>query len=1045
MLTFTKFMQSEAKKEVMKNLLKKAIAFFFVFSLLQVPVKAYWVWSPEQGKFVNPDGVSQDSAEEQYDYAMQFYKEKNIDEALKQLENLIKKYPAARIASEAQYRRATIYEEKGDFWKAYHVYKDLVESYPHSDRIEEVMEREFRIGNLFLSGKKARWMGLEILPSLPKSVQVFQHIVQTSPYGPYGHEAQFRLGLAYKKSGQFAKAMEAFQYLIEQYPQSEFVPEARYQLAETSFLNSTAAYRDERALEQASTAVGHFLTRSPDEAGAEKAAKLQQMIDEKNAEKSFQIGHYYEKGRYLDSAMIYYQDVAKRYPETKWGAKATQRMQALKQPVSYLKGQSAEIEKALSEARVRQTRLGGKDSIERDVLKREIERLEQRRKSIEQNKAESISARREDLKRREEELREKQKKLAEKQKLLQKNPSEDLKKALDRWLVSLDEEKSRLADERSQLQAWQSDLGIRERGLTLDFLPFIGEGPTELEKVRRVGAKKYYDISGEKKELLSEKELLYKHHGEVVTFLRSHGIKPAAATILPPLTGTASATKLGDLTGAEKELRGLEKEYAAKKEAYEKKYSRKTLLEWAVEPAQLVSRSLDKINPFGGATGVELESKTLEELLERRMHLRERLASEQAVVDTLSQAFNTELAVQEQKRIMAQLESHQKGDGMELRHQIKGLEKSIRADYREIEDGHQRKKALLKQLESTLGADRDAQGAAAKTVRVASSPVTGVYHFSRAFLFGRKPRDLKLTQNADKISPAADESAVHELKQKIELESLLIEGRYDQALKKQRQLEALKAQASLAGGYKFRSAMVKVPYGFIREALESADRLVPKKDRQETLIHLMDKETRELESLKAELKALEALIEKKTPAKARGKAAAAPGDRKNQAAVTAKELPGEESQLRGEIQALAGKISEKQANLVRRTGPDAVPEEEAEELPAAAELKKARLEKPVSPKDVKKLKKELGEVEKDISKLITKESRLDHEETTILEKRITMIDQFIQKTRSKAGAQDLLAERSRIETRLNELKLRRDFLTQELGRFHPTETARQVS
>ena len=93
----------------MKN--KKFAILLFLLLFPAVSSWAYWVWSPEAGKFVNPEGSGQDSAEQQYDYAMQFYKEKNFDEAAKQLQDMLKKYPGARIASEAQYRLGTIYEE----------------------------------------------------------------------------------------------------------------------------------------------------------------------------------------------------------------------------------------------------------------------------------------------------------------------------------------------------------------------------------------------------------------------------------------------------------------------------------------------------------------------------------------------------------------------------------------------------------------------------------------------------------------------------------------------------------------------------------------------------------------------------------------------------------------------------------------------------------------------------------------------------------------------------------------------------------------------
>ncbi len=958
------------------------LAFAFLFFLGQGAAHAYWVWSPDQGKFVNPDGANQDSAEEQYDYAMQFYKDRNLDEALKQLEAIIKKYPAARIASEAEYRRATVYEEKGDYWKAFHVYKELVESYPHSERVDEVMEREFKIGNLFFSGKKGRWMGLEILPSLPRAAQIFEHIVATSPYGRYGDEAQFRLGLTYKKSGQFSKAMEAFQYLIEQYPNSQFLPEARYQMAETSFLNSAAQFRDERALDQASSAVDRFLSREGSTEEAEKAAKLRQAIDEKNAEKNFRIGIYYEKEKYLDSALIYYGDVAKRYPDTQWGAKAAERIKALKQPVDFIKGQQLAIDKDLAEARRKLQDAGGKDAVEKGMLKREVERLEQKQKSIEKSKHESIAARREDLGRREQELKERFQKLKEKQKLLIKNPSDDLKRALDRWSASLEADKVRLQDERHQLQAWQSQLGIKERQFSLGMLPFIGGGEVSaLDKVRRVEAKKYYEISGAKKNLLSEKELLYKQYGEVLTLL---GAEPLPLTM--PLASMPAEP--GVVAQARRDLTRLEKELAQKEQAYEGQFGKKQG-SWMGTSARVMVKSLDVLNPFDGGKE-NLGRKNLQELLERRMHLRERLSAQQALVDTLSQAFNSQLAVQEQKRLLQELESRQQGrakeDIMELRHSVKALERKVRRGYQEIEERHQHKRELLKQLDALLGNASASGPALSRTVKLVGAPAVGVLELSRAFLFGRRHEDVKLTQSARQEGPAGTSSVeVTKLKEALELESLLIEDQYEKITKQQRELETLKARASLAGGFKFRTALVQVPYGFIREAVESADRLVPRKDREEVLIHMMDKETRQLEALKQEQSELEAWIGKKEPSPA-----AAPA----KPMASAQETQSQETEMRTEIQSLSGKVEAKKADLQRDETKITEKTPQTPEVQKKSEKEKAAKAAGAggpSGKAQRKLRSELNKVEKSITRLIRKERKLDQTEFSILEKRMHKI------------------------------------------------------
>ena len=66
--------------------IKKVLAFFFFCTVLTPFAWSYWVWSPEAGKFINTDKAVQDDAEEEYDLAMELYREENFDSAIKQLE-----------------------------------------------------------------------------------------------------------------------------------------------------------------------------------------------------------------------------------------------------------------------------------------------------------------------------------------------------------------------------------------------------------------------------------------------------------------------------------------------------------------------------------------------------------------------------------------------------------------------------------------------------------------------------------------------------------------------------------------------------------------------------------------------------------------------------------------------------------------------------------------------------------------------------------------------------------------------------------------------
>lgn len=986
--------------------IKKALSLLLLLIYPSLNAQAYWVWSPEAGKFVNADGEAADTAEQQYDFAMKLFKEKNLEQAEERFREVVDKYPNARVAPEALYRLGAIYEEQGDYLKAFKQYKRLVESYPQSDRFSEVIEREYRIGNLFLSGKKAKIAGLEILPSLPRAVEVFQHITKFAPYSDYGDKAQFQLGLAYKKWNHFADAVTAFQAVVDQYPQSDLVSQARYQLAETSFKRSASEFRDQRVLDDAAKQVDRFMTRYPDAETAEQAAKIRQVIDEKNAEKNYRVGLYYEKENYLESAVIYYSDVAERYPQTKWGQKSEEKLKALKDPAKYINEQESRISEEEKNLEAQYQSLQGKDDIEADIVRRKLERIKKHQKSLEKDKTETLERRKQDLARRERELKDKFKNLEVKEKLLEKNQSEDLKRAIERWNASLEAEQEALDQEKQQLLGWRQELGVGDRRFDVGFIPFLGEAPSELEKVRQIEAKKFFKLSEEKKSLLEEKEVLYKQYGEVSTLLGSAGSSVAApGDDVPQKLKTTYA-----------EMERLEGEIRKKSDVYEKHYGKLSLSNLTGAVRDSFGKSLDIINPFDG------KEASVQSQAERQMHLKESIATQQSLVQTLTEAFDAQIALQEQKRLLSTLSGGEKADPMALRKSIKKVEKDIRASYQEIDDRHKHKKQLLKRLDSLLKERETEDSALVRTGRTAAAPATGTFKFFKAFLVGLPHKEVELTETAASLQDAPENAEIKKLEEEIKFESLLIDAKSREILNRQKELEILKARASLEGGYKFRSSFIEVPYLFIGEAIDSAKRVVPKKNREEILISRLDAETKKLEDLKKQLAEAEKAASQ-TPS-------APPKIEKPSPAKDVEAGAPSKDGLKKEIDVLSQKLEMQQA-LYRQ-------EKALFEGESKAADKKI---KPVK-KQSEKLQKELKEIQEEIADLIKKESRLEVDETAILEKRIQKIDQTIKKVRSKSLSQDLLTEKERMEARLSQLESRRDFLSKELQRFEMAEPAK---
>ncbi|MDD5226931.1 MAG: hypothetical protein PHV97_07115, partial [Candidatus Omnitrophica bacterium] len=461
------------------------------------------------------------------------------------------------------------------------------------------------------------------------------------------------------------------------------------------------------------------------------------------------------------------------------------------------------------------------------------------------------------------------------------------------------------------------------------------------------------------------------------------------------------------LLAREKDIEALEAKLDEKMALYEKNFGKSA--EQELE-AMIESRSASPavINPFPRQTG-GLEKKSLEELLELKMHLSEQLKSQQDIVETLTSAFNKELALKEQQSMEKSLEGNKQVDVRKLRKETKGVEKELRKCYQDIQDRQKNKEKLLAELDETLNPRGEKTG----FLKTLAKPITGSVYLVKAFILGLPNQDVTLTKEAEKPDSSA---RAKKLQEGIELESLMIQAQTERINKLEKELEILNAQASLEGGMRFRSSFVKVPYSFIDEAVQSARRIIPRKDRKNVLLNRLDDQTKELERLKSELGATEAMIKKKTPASPSAPAVAGSGGE-------TKEKSGpvpEEKQLREDIMNLQEQL-EISYGIYAQEQRVALGEEGEKEVSRNAESARRY--------------KESQKIEKELVDLIEEELGIEQQEKMILEKRIAETEKVMLTVTSKAMQQDLETEKDRMEQRLSALATRHDFLSKEKERF----------
>src|SRR3989338_2374832 len=158
------------------------------------PSFAYWEWTPQTGRWINPKYASKTTPQEQYEWARGFYEAKDYKKAVREFSKIPKHFPDSDYSPKGYLGLAESYEGMGEYYKAFQIYQKLLDGYPSFAESDVIIERQYRIGNLFFEGHKRKILGVEILPSGEQAIEIFKKVADNAPYGPQGETAQYKIG-----------------------------------------------------------------------------------------------------------------------------------------------------------------------------------------------------------------------------------------------------------------------------------------------------------------------------------------------------------------------------------------------------------------------------------------------------------------------------------------------------------------------------------------------------------------------------------------------------------------------------------------------------------------------------------------------------------------------------------------------------------------------------------------------------------------------------------------------------------------------------------
>ena len=308
--------------------------FFVVIAGLAYPElsTASVIFKPgEKVKYVAPGEEEMNgNAEELFHIGQAAEKEGNLKRAIRAYKSLVRRHPKDALAPGALFRAAELEEQRHNFIPAAELFRVVVERYPSSPHFDEAIEAQFRIGEIYLGGKKLKLLGVPFGSSMDKAVEIFAAVVRTAPYGKYTARAQFDIGLAREKQGANDAAIEAYQAVVDKFPKEPVAVDAQYQIGYIWLTAARAGTKDVAATTNARTAFQDFLFRHPNSEKTAQARSNLQMLERKQTATSFQVAKFYDKQKNYRAAVIYYNEVIRQEPGSTESDRAKKRIDQLR-------------------------------------------------------------------------------------------------------------------------------------------------------------------------------------------------------------------------------------------------------------------------------------------------------------------------------------------------------------------------------------------------------------------------------------------------------------------------------------------------------------------------------------------------------------------------------------------------------------------------------------------------------------------------------------------------------------------------------------------
>lgn len=288
------------------------------------------IYRPGQGWEVEGKETVEETSQQQLEKGERYEKEGKLEEAADTYRALVKSWPLSPNAPEGQFRHAVLLFKLYDFQHSFKEFQNCMEKYPDSEHFDEMLKYQYDIACLFLLGERQKVWKIPTLPSMEKTVEMFQKIIKNGPYSNVAPMCQLKIGFAREKQHQWIEAVKAYQELIRRYPKSDLADDAQFQIGYAHMMASRAADYDQTATNHAITGFQDYITKFPKSEKIEQAKENIQQLKQEQARGLMTIAEFYDREKKYDAALVYYNSIVQKFPEIEMATRASIRADQIK-------------------------------------------------------------------------------------------------------------------------------------------------------------------------------------------------------------------------------------------------------------------------------------------------------------------------------------------------------------------------------------------------------------------------------------------------------------------------------------------------------------------------------------------------------------------------------------------------------------------------------------------------------------------------------------------------------------------------------------------